>query len=138
MSGTCGASSRAERPDRRGLLARAREAFAHAFAMPGKEPLAAADEALLERVARAIARRRMQAAALFVLEQAKPFHGLLFQAGVFATPLLDLAEPLATRLLKLVARDEFTVTEVRRLALALERPDTIEVLARKIEAAAGA
>jgi len=138
VSGTCGASSRAERPDRRGILARARDAFAHAFAMPGKEPLAGPDEALLDKVARAVARRRMQPAALFLLEQAKPFHGLLFQAGVFATPLLDLAEPLATRILKLVARDEFTLEEVRRLALLFERPDTVEALARRIEAAADA
>ncbi len=126
---------REHRGERRGFLARARAAFAHAFALPGQDPLAADDEALLDKIAAAVAKRGLAAASLMMLETGKPFHGLLFQAGTFFAPIVEVTEPITMRIVNFLARDRFTADELRRFALILERPDAMETLSRKIEKA---
>src|SRR5690348_3178802 len=96
----------------------------HAFAvMPEGQPLSAEDVALLERVADAVIRRRMAAPTLLFLESMGPMNFLGSQALHFFTPLLDLICPQK---------------DIERIALLLERRDTLARLAAIIESRADA
>lgn len=98
-----------------GLTAGLRHAFAVA---PGSRPLTAEDVALLERVADAVIRRRMAAPTLLFLESMGPMNFLGSQALHFFTPLLDVV---------------FPQRDIERVALLLERRDTLARLAAIIE-----
>jgi hypothetical protein len=98
-----------------GFTARLRHAFA---LMPESQPLSAEDMALLERVADAVIRRRMVAPALMLLESMGPMNFLGSQALHFFTPLLDVV---------------FPQRDIERIALLLERRDTLARLAAIIE-----
>jgi len=96
----------------------------HAFAVtPDGQPLSAEDVALLERVADAVIRRRMSAPTLLFLESMGPMNFLGSQALHFFTPLLDVMFP---------RRD------IERVALLLERRETLARLAAIIESRADA
>jgi hypothetical protein len=83
-------------------------------------PRAAEDEALLDRIARATARWGMTVPAIFLLESSKP---LSFLGGQF----LHFMSPIVHSILN--------ARELDRLAVLLEKRDTLEVLIGKIEAA---
>jgi hypothetical protein len=94
-------------------------ALRHAFAVtPDGKPLSAEDVALLERVADAVIRRRMSAPTLLFLESMGPMNFLGSQALHFFTPLLDVV---------------FPQRDIERVALLLERRDTLARLAAIIE-----
>jgi len=96
----------------------------HAFAVaPDGQPLSVDDVALLERVADAVIHRRMAAPTLLFLESMGPMNFLGSQALHFFTPLLDIVFP---------RRD------IERVALLLERRDTLTRLAAIIESRADA
>jgi len=96
----------------------------HAFAVaPDGQPLSTDDVALLERVADAVLHRRMAAPTLLFLESMGPMNFLGSQALHFFTPLLDIVFP---------RRD------IERVALLLERRDTLTRLAAIIESRADA
>lgn len=93
--------------------------FRHAFAVaPDGRPLSADDIALLERVADAVMRRRMAVPTLLFLESMGPMNFLGSQALHFFTPLLDIV---------------FPQKDIERVALLLERRDTLARLAAIIE-----
>ena len=97
-------------------------ALRHAFAVtPESKPLSAEDVALLERVADAVIRRRMSAPTLLFLESMGPMNFLGSQALHFFTPLLDVV---------------FPQRDIERVALLLERRDTLARLAAIIESRA--
>lgn len=94
----------------------------HAFAVePEGQPLSAEDVALLERVADAVIGRRMSAPTLLFLESMGPMNFLGSQALHFFTPLLDVV---------------FPQRDIARVALLLERRDTLARLAAIIESRA--
>lgn len=94
----------------------------HAFAVtPESKPLSAEDVALLERVADAVIRRRMSAPTLLFLESMGPMNFLGSQALHFFTPLLEVV---------------FPQRDIERVALLLERRDTLARLAAIIESRA--
>lgn len=96
----------------------------HAFAVtPEGQPLSDEDVALLERVADAVIRRRMAAPTLLFLESMGPMNFLGSQALHFFTPLLDIV---------------FPQRDIERVALLLERRDTLARLAAIIESHADA
>jgi len=96
----------------------------HAFAVtPDGQPLPPEDVALLERVADAVIRRRMSAPTLLFLESMGPMNFLGSQALHFFTPLLDVI---------------FPQRDIERIALLLERRDTLARLAAIIESRADA
>jgi hypothetical protein len=96
----------------------------HAFAVtPEGQPLSDEDVALLERVADAVIRRRMAAPTLLFLESMGPMNFLGSQALHFFTPLLDIV---------------FPQRDIERVALLLERRDTLARLAAIIESRADA
>ena len=101
-----------------GLRARWRQAFAIAPA----EPLAPEDLALLERAADVIVRRGMAVPAVVLLESLGPANFLGSQALHFFMPLMEVA---------------FPQPELQRVALLLERRDTLSRLASLIESRAG-
>lgn len=103
-----------------GFTARVRHAFA---LMPEGQPLSAEDMALLERVADAVMHRRVAAPALLFLESMGPMSFLGGQALHFFTPLLDVV---------------FPQKDIERVALLLERRDTLARLAAIIESRADA
>lgn len=103
-----------------GFTARLRHAFAVA---PEGQPLSADDVALLERVADTVIRRRMAAPALLFLESMGPMSFLGSQALHFFTPLLDIV---------------FPQKDIERVAMLLERRDTLTRLAAIIESRADA
>lgn len=80
------------------------------------------DRALLDKVADAIARRRMVAPAIFFLESMKPLGFVASQAMHFFRPIVDV-----------VLRDP---ANYERLARLLERRGSIELLLRRLEARA--
>ncbi len=93
--------------------------FRQAFAvMPEGQPLSAEDVALLERVADAVIRRGLAALALIFLESMGPMNFLGSQALHFFTPLLDVV---------------FPQRDIERIALLLERRDTLSRLAAIID-----
>src|SRR5579885_2222201 len=103
-----------------GLAAHVRHAFAVA---PEGQPLTAEELALLERVADAVVRRGMAMPSVLFLESLGPMNFLGSQALHFFTPLLDVV---------------FPQRDVERVALLLERRDTLTRLAALIEARADA
>lgn len=93
--------------------------FQQAFALePEGIPLSAEDLVLLERVAEAVVRRDMAAPAVVFLESVGPMNFLGSQALHFFTPILEVV---------------FPQRDVERVALLLERRDTLTRLARLIE-----
>lgn len=103
-----------------GFTARLRHAFA---VTPEGQPLSDDDVALLERVADTVIRRRMASPALLFLESMGPMNFLGSQALHFFTPLLDVV---------------FPQRDIERVALLLERRDTLARLAAIIESRADA
>jgi hypothetical protein len=99
----------------RGLRARVQHAFA---VEPTGEPLSAEDAALLERVAAAVVERGMAVPAVVFLESVGPMNFLGSQALHFFTPILEVV---------------FSQRDVERVALLLERRDTLSRLAVLIE-----
>lgn len=96
----------------------------HAFAVtPDRQPLSADDVALLERVADGVIRRRMSAPTLLFLESMGPMNFLGSQALHFFAPLLDVV---------------FPQRDIERVALLLERRETLARLAAIIESRADA
>jgi len=103
-----------------GLTARMR----HAFALePEGQPLSPEDVALLERVAATVVERGMATPAILFLESVGPMNFLGSQALHFFTPLLEVV---------------FPPRDVERVALLLERRDTLSRLGAMIENKAGA
>ena len=91
----------------------------HAFAMePVGEPLSPEDVALLERVASAVVDRGMAVPAVVFLESVGPMNFLGSQALHFFTPILEVV---------------FPQRDIQRVALLLERRDTLSRLAVLIE-----
>jgi hypothetical protein len=100
-------------------LHRIRAHLRHAFVIaPEGQPLSVEDIALLERVADAVIKRGMVAPATMFLESMGPMNFLGSQALHFLTPILEVVFP---------ARD------IERVALLLERRDTLPRLAAIIE-----
>jgi len=96
----------------------------HAFAVePESQPLSLEDLALLERVAATVAERGMATPAILFLESVGPMNFLGSQALHFFTPILEVV---------------FTQRDVERVALLLERRDTLSRLGAMIENRAGA
>ena len=103
-----------------GLTARIR----HAFALePEGQPLSPEDRALLERVAATVVERGMATPAILFLESVGPMNFLGSQALHFFTPILEVV---------------FAQRDVERVALLLERRDTLSRLGAMIENRAGA
>lgn len=98
-----------------GLRARVQHAFA---VEPAGEPLTAEDVALLERVAAAVVEREMAVPAVMFLESVGPMNFLGSQALHFFMPILEVV---------------FPQRDVERVALLLERRDTLSRLAALIE-----
>jgi len=103
-----------------GLTARVRHAFA---VEPEGQPLSPEDLALLERVAATVAERGMATPAILFLESVGPMNFLGSQALHFFTPILEVV---------------FPQRDVERVALLLERRDTLSRLGAMIENKAGA
>jgi len=89
----------------------------------GPPPRTEEEEALLDRIAKAVVRRSMTAPAIFLLESSKPLSFLGSQFLHFLSPIVHSV---------LDAR------ELDRLAVMLERRDTVEELIRRIEDAEAA
>jgi len=96
------------------LQSKVRQAFTTAPA----EPLTPADLALLERTADAIVTRGMATPAVLFLESMGPMNFLGSQALHFLTPILQVV---------------FPQRDVERVALLLERRDTLSKLADLID-----
>ena len=99
----------------KGLKARWRYAFALG---PEGEPLSPEDMALLERTAEAVVARGMAVPAVVFLESVGPMNFLGSQALHFFAPILDVI---------------FPQRDVQRVALLLERRDTLSRLVSLIE-----
>jgi hypothetical protein len=99
----------------RGLKARVQHAFA---VEPDGQPLSVEDVALLERVAVAVAERRMAVPTVVFLESVGPMNFLGSQALHFFTPILEVV---------------FPPRDIERVALLLERRDTLSRLTALIE-----
>jgi len=96
----------------------------HAFAVePDGQPLSPEDLALLERVAATVVERGMATPAILFLESVGPMNFLGSQALHFFTPILEVV---------------FAQRDVERVALLLERRDTLSRLGAMIENRAGA
>ena len=96
----------------------------HAFAVePEGQPLSPEDVALLERVTATVVERGMATPAILFLESVGPMNFLGSQALHFFTPILEVV---------------FTQRDVERVALLLERRDTLSRLGAMIENRAGA
>jgi hypothetical protein len=93
--------------------------FREAFATAPVEPLTPVDVALLERAADVIVKRGMATPAVLFLESVGPMNFLGSQALHFLTPILQTV---------------FPQRDVERVALLLERRDTLSKLAALIEA----
>lgn len=83
-----------------------------------QEPLTEQERRLLERIAAAIVRRRLETPALFILESAKPLNYLGSQAMAFFEP---------------VVRGLFAATDYGRVRRILERRQSVEFLLQEIE-----
>jgi hypothetical protein len=98
-----------------GLKARVQHAFA---VEPVGAPLSVDDLALLERVAAAVVAREMAVPAVLFLESVGPMNFLGSQALHFFTPILEVV---------------FPQRDIERVALLLERRDTLSRLTALIE-----
>ena len=83
-----------------------------------EEPLTDQERRLLEKIAAAIVRRRLETPAVFVLESAKPLNYLGSQAMAFFEP---------------VVRGLFAATDYGRVRRILERRQSVECLLQEIE-----
>lgn len=83
-----------------------------------EEPLTDQESRLLEKIAEAVVRRRLETPALFVLESAKPLNYLGSQAMAFFEP---------------VVRGLFAATDYGRVRRILERRQSVECLLQEIE-----
>lgn len=83
-----------------------------------EEPLTDQERRLLEKIAAAILRRRLETPALFILESAKPLNYLGSQAMAFFEP---------------VVRGLFAATDYGRVRRILERGHSVEFLLQEIE-----
>ncbi len=83
-----------------------------------EEPLTGQERRLLEKIAAAVVRRRMETPALFILESAKPLNYLGSQAMAFFEP---------------VVRGLFAATDYGRVRRILERRQSVECLLQEIE-----
>ena len=92
--------------------------FREAFAPAPAEPLSPADLALLERAADVIVQRGMATPAVLFLESLGPMNFLGSQALHFLTPILSVV---------------FAQRDVERVALLLERRDTLSRLSALID-----
>ncbi|WP_447980585.1 hypothetical protein [Candidatus Nitrospira bockiana] len=101
-----------------GFVARVRHAFA---VTPEGQPLSTQDLALLERVAETVVQRGMATPAVLFLESMGPMNFLGSQALHFFTPLLEVV---------------FPHRDLERVAVLLERRDTLPRLAALIESRA--
>lgn len=103
-----------------GLAAHVRHAFA---VVPEGRPLTPDEVALLERVADVVVRRGMATPSVMFLESLGPMNFLGSQVLHFFTPLLEVV---------------FPQRDVERVAVLLERRDTLARLAALIETRAEA
>ena len=99
-------------------FSRLRSRLRHAFAPTSAEPLSSADLALLERAADVIVQRGMATPAVLFLESLGPMNFLGSQALHFLTPILSVV---------------FAQRDVERVALLLERRDTLSRLSALID-----
>ena len=99
-------------------FSRLRSRLRHAFATEPQQPLSSADLALLERAADVIVQRGMAAPAVLFLESLGPMNFLGSQALHFLTPILSVV---------------FPQRDVERVALLLERRDTLSRLSTLID-----
>ena len=83
-----------------------------------EEPLTDQERRLLEKIAAAVVRRRLETPAVFVLESAKPLNYLGSQAMAFFEP---------------VVRGLFAATDYGRVRRILERGRSVECLLQEIE-----
>ncbi len=91
---------------------------AHAFAVdPPEHGFDAEEEALADKVARFVVRRRMAAPALMVLETGRPFNFIGSQFLTFLSPFLTLV---------------FSPPEYERFVRFLEKRSSIELMIDKI------
>jgi hypothetical protein len=98
---------------------RLRQALTRAFALPPtSRPFTPDEIALLEKIAGAIAKRGMAAPALLFLESLGPLHFLGSQVMHGLKPFLDFVSD---------------ATEAERLAILLERRETIERLSTLLQ-----
>jgi hypothetical protein len=111
-------------------LARLRSALAHAFSM-APEPLSPEDERFLDELARRVAARGLTVPAILAAEVVRYTPGL-HMAFFGAAPLAEHFARFVS--LGLVRGPE----ELRALVRISERREHLDVLIRKIEAAAGA
>ena len=89
-------------------------ALSHAFALPARSaPLTAEDRALLEHIAQRLAQRRLEAPAVLFLESVGPLNFIGSQVLHGLRPFLELV---------------CDATELERLAVLLERRDSLEQL----------
>ncbi len=91
-----------------------RHALSHAFALSSHpSPLTAEEHALLENIARRLTRRRLEAPAILLLESVGPLNFIGSQVLHGLRPFLELV---------------CDATELERLAVLLERRDSVERL----------
>ncbi len=108
----------------RDALAVLKEGVRHAFAIrPALDSLSDEDLALLQRVADSVVRRGMETPATVALESIGPLNFLGSQALHMLTPFLELA---------------FNPVDLERIAVLLERRDTVTRLIALIDAATAA
>lgn len=92
--------------------------LARAFAIPQAKPLSVEEVALLEQMADVVVARGMAMPATLFLESVGPLNFIGSQALHFLTPILDVV---------------FPQRDLERIALLLERRDTISRLVTLIE-----
>lgn len=96
-----------------------RHRLQQAFSLERYEvPLTGQERRLLEKIAAAIVRRRLETPAVFVLESAKPLNYLGSQAMAFFEP---------------VVRGLFAANDFGRVRRILERRQSVECLLQEIE-----
>ena len=115
---TCEAESVSISKKRRDWWRRLWAELRHAFVLPSERPLTEKEKAWLATVAEKIARRRLGAPALFLLECLRPVHFVGSQALVFLSPVFKIAVPPQQY-------DGFVAL--------LERPGAIDELVAQIE-----
>ena len=115
-------SKGAEAPEARGpFFRRLADGWRHAFRLDGPHgPLTEEDRELLDRLARAIVKRRMSEPAILFLSSLRPVNYIGSQAIVFLRPFLTFL---------------FNAEEAERLTNILERREGIGALVDAIEGA---
>ncbi|MCK4605732.1 MAG: hypothetical protein KAU35_00405 [candidate division Zixibacteria bacterium] len=85
---------------------------------PEEKPIPAAEEAVLEKVARKVVEKRMAVPAILFLESVKPLNFIGAQTMVFFEPIVQTV---------------FNFKDYDTLRCALEKRETLEILLLKIE-----